>query len=383
MKEPHDDNDAEVVQDIEEGAVENGNSHDNDEARPTPSTITTALRRNSSRVQWSTKTPSFSSARKRSMSGSIRISNSHLFEDWNDNDNNKPTASSSTSADRWRPWIAWSRGRWLQTAVGCTSSSIVLVVRLLLDHQPLAYLIHSIVVFLDMTLIHLFTRNNWLSVSGELVTIACFLAFHFTKETVFELLETTLIAVLCSFHLIASRSKALDQRQKLQGQVRSLKRRGSVLLHNMELVHQELLKEEEEETFLEQNNVNNDEQERPEKNDNNKNVNEQDDENHSINTVPAGDYYDDDSIFDDEQQVEHLTGELLHVCRYQEHPQSANSKDQHYARTVSERLHSWLVPFSSLPPSSQQQCTRVQWWSHTFFEQFCKYNHTLYVRICV
>ena len=110
----------------------------------------------------------------------------------------------------------WSKQRLQTTAVGIISSIIVLTVRLHLDREPLAYLIHSIVVFLDMALIHLFTNSIWLSVSGECVTIAMAIGFHFSKETVWELLETTLLAVLCSFHLINSRHKHMESEKGLR-----------------------------------------------------------------------------------------------------------------------------------------------------------------------
>ncbi len=48
------------------------------------------------------------------------------------------------------------------------------------------------------------------------MTIAMFLTFHFTKETLWELLETTILAVLCSFHWIKSRNKHMDHEKELQ-----------------------------------------------------------------------------------------------------------------------------------------------------------------------
>ena len=47
----------------------------------------------------------------------------------------------------------------------------------------MAYLIHSIIVFFDMVLIHCFTHSLWLSVTGEIITYIFMLSFHFTKET--------------------------------------------------------------------------------------------------------------------------------------------------------------------------------------------------------
>jgi len=131
--------------------------------------------------------------------------------------------------------------RFQWTAVGCFSSMAVLTIRLLLDIEPTAYLIHSIIVFLDMVLIHLFTNSPWLSISGEFVTVVCFLAFHFTKETLYELLETTLIAVLCSFHLILSRNKAKDRNQKLETDLNNLRQTSFYLLRNVDIIDPEEL----------------------------------------------------------------------------------------------------------------------------------------------
>lgn len=118
-----------------------------------------------------------------------------------------------------------SRKNVQRTSQACLSSVVVLIVRLFLDDRPTAYVIHSIIVFFDMVLIHIFTKNLWLSISGEVVTVIFFLAFHFTKEKVYELLETTLIAVLCSFHLIASRNKHMKRKEELEIGM-------SVLLHS-------------------------------------------------------------------------------------------------------------------------------------------------------
>jgi hypothetical protein len=126
----------------------------------------------------------------------------------------------------------WSKARFRATILGCFSSVAVLVIRLQLDSEPLAYFIHSIVVFFDMVLIHLFTNSAWLSILGELVTIAMFLAFHFTKESVWELLETTLLAMLCSFHLISSRNKHMTRQAELQQDLKTLCRQTSALLQH-------------------------------------------------------------------------------------------------------------------------------------------------------
>ena len=107
---------------------------------------------------------------------------------------------------------------------GCTSASIVLVVRLLLDwHSGTTYVIHSFIVFFDMVLIHVFTCSPWLSASGEVVTYLAVLAFYITKHRIFELLETVAIAALCSIHLIRSRNKHLDHEHALQEELTALK----------------------------------------------------------------------------------------------------------------------------------------------------------------
>jgi hypothetical protein len=126
----------------------------------------------------------------------------------------------------------WSKSRFRATILGCFSSISVLVIRLQLDSEPLAYFIHSIVVFIDMVLIHLFTNSAWLSILGELVTVTMFLTFHFTKETVWELLETTLLAMFCSFHMISSRNKHMARQAELQQDLKTVCRQTSTLLQH-------------------------------------------------------------------------------------------------------------------------------------------------------
>lgn len=136
--------------------------------------------------------------------------------------------------DRWNPFKSWSMPRINSTAYGCLSSSVVLTVRLLLDIEPTAYLIHSIIIFFDMILIHLFTNSAWLSISGEVLTIVSFLAFHYTKLVIFELLETTLIAVLCSFHLILSRNKHMDREVELEHDMQQMRKSSLFLIQNIQ-----------------------------------------------------------------------------------------------------------------------------------------------------
>lgn len=69
-----------------------------------------------------------------------------------------PCTMNYSRPNRWKPWLSWSQLRFRRTALGCFSSAAVLVIRLWLDREPTASLIHSIVVFLDMTLIHWFTK---------------------------------------------------------------------------------------------------------------------------------------------------------------------------------------------------------------------------------
>lgn len=139
------------------------------------------------------------------------------------------------TAARWNPCISWSSLRLKSTAYGVLSSLMVLIVRLYLDSRVhTAYLIHSIVIFFDMILIHIFTNCPWLSIGGEFVTYIHVLIFHFTRETLFELMETTLIAMLCSFHLIISRNKHYDHANQLVHNIEDLQMTSINLLQHME-----------------------------------------------------------------------------------------------------------------------------------------------------
>lgn len=55
------------------------------------------------------------------------------------------------------------------------------------------------------------------SITGESITIVSFLLYHYTKQKVWELLETTLLAMICSFHMISSRSQHWDREEELEG----------------------------------------------------------------------------------------------------------------------------------------------------------------------
>ena len=109
----------------------------------------------------------------------------------------------------------------------------------------MAYLLHSIIVFFDMILIHMFTHSTWLSVTGEVVTYIHVLLFHFTKESVWELLETVFLAVLSSMYMINSRREALQERDALTMDVDALRERGALLLRNIHQVHAAILEKHE------------------------------------------------------------------------------------------------------------------------------------------
>jgi hypothetical protein len=117
----------------------------------------------------------------------------------------------------------WSKRRIRIASCGCFVSAIVCTVRLLLDPGPSAYIIHSIIILIDMILIHVFTYTPWLSVAGEITAIIFATCFHLTNQTIFELLETTLIAVLVSFHMIQSRNDQMDRAEYLEQDMIGLK----------------------------------------------------------------------------------------------------------------------------------------------------------------
>lgn len=52
--------------------------------------------------------------------------------------------------------------------------------------------------------------------AGEVTAIIFATCFHLTNETIFELVETTLIAVLVSFHMIKSRNEHWDREDELE-----------------------------------------------------------------------------------------------------------------------------------------------------------------------
>jgi hypothetical protein len=224
----------------------------------------------------------------------------------------------------WSQWVTlWSQERLMATVSGCCSSCAVLAIRLVLDHEPTAYLIHSIVVFLDMVLIHVFTKTVWLSVAGECVTILSFLAFHYTKETIYELLETTLLAALCSFHLIGARRKTKQEKNELEDDINKMRHRGNVLLRNIHQVQQRLAKEES----------------------NNGSTNNTD---KGTTSSTAKDHQTDEAEDGPESE---LSRELLHV----------GTRDCSF----SSKLQQWFVPLEM-----EEYQLRVRWFGNTFFEYF-------------
>ena len=131
---------------------------------------------------------------------------------------------------------SWDRERWVITGLGCFSSAVVLAVRLAIDSKgSLAYLLHAIIVFFDMILIHICTHSKWLSASGEIVTYSMVIAYHFTHEVLFELLETTFIAMLVSFNMISERNHAFVEKDGLQGDFNALELRNNQLMRRMAL----------------------------------------------------------------------------------------------------------------------------------------------------
>lgn len=68
----------------------------------------------------------------------------------------------------------WSKQRKMLAVFGCLSSMIVCIIRLKIDPGYQTYTIHSVIVFFDMILIHLFTAARWL-VSYKCFIVLCYL----------------------------------------------------------------------------------------------------------------------------------------------------------------------------------------------------------------
>lgn len=113
----------------------------------------------------------------------------------------------------------WSKRRIRVTVMGCLTSAIVCIIRLIVNHESTAYIIHSFIVFFDLILIHIFTYTPWLSIAGESTAIVFATTYYFTNERIFELLETTLIAVFVSFHMIQSRDEHWGREEGLERDV--------------------------------------------------------------------------------------------------------------------------------------------------------------------
>jgi hypothetical protein len=95
-----------------------------------------------------------------------------------------------------------------------------------------------------MVLIHMFTHSFWLSTTGELLTYVFALSFHFTKETMWELLETTFLAIISSFYMISMRKQVMMERDGLSTDIDSLRERGAILLRNIHQIHEALREHE-------------------------------------------------------------------------------------------------------------------------------------------
>ena len=113
----------------------------------------------------------------------------------------------------------WSKRRIRVTVMGCLTSAIVCIIRLIVNHESTAYIIHSFIVFFDLILIHIFTYTPWLSIAGESTAIVFATTYYFTNERIFELLETTLIAVFVSLHMIQSRDEHWGREEGLKRDV--------------------------------------------------------------------------------------------------------------------------------------------------------------------
>ena len=113
----------------------------------------------------------------------------------------------------------WSKQRIRVTTIGCLTSAIVCIIRLVVNHESTAYIIHSFIVFFDLILIHIFTYTPWLSIAGESTAIVFATTYYFTHERIFELLETTLIAVFVSLHMIQSRDEHWGREEGLRERV--------------------------------------------------------------------------------------------------------------------------------------------------------------------
>ena len=100
-----------------------------------------------------------------------------------------------------------SKRRICIASCGCFSSASLPLTSYIRSLSYLAWFLYTSSVF---------TSTVWLSVAGEATAIIFATCFHLTNETIFELLETTLIAVLVSFHMINSRNEHWDREEDLE-----------------------------------------------------------------------------------------------------------------------------------------------------------------------
>mmetsp|Transcript_40293 Transcript_40293/g.101433 ORF Transcript_40293/g.101433 Transcript_40293/m.101433 type:complete len:247 (+) Transcript_40293:130-870(+) len=93
--------------------------------------------------------------------------------------------------------------------VECAISLALFGGRLALDHDKISYIIHSCVILSDSVLIHFILPHSlFMNVGTYCLVIAGILLFHFTQQKLWELLETTLMAVIASAYMILHRHKA-------------------------------------------------------------------------------------------------------------------------------------------------------------------------------
>ncbi|CAB9510254.1 expressed unknown protein [Seminavis robusta] len=236
------------------------------------------------------------------------------------------------------------------TGLGCLSSSIVLAVRLYLDHSPRAYLIHSIIVFFDCILIHMFTHSLWLSITGEIITYVFFISFHFTKETVWELLETTLLAVISSFYLIGSRKQVMQERNELEDDIHSLRHRGALLLRNISQVHAAIREKEKDPHASVLLQV-------------------QGEQHQLLNQEDGNSDTDDETIADNNNTNNNANGHHIEAALDTELSRELLKQGECSCRikTFKGRLNQWLTPFT---PDPEACPNKLKCYKELFFEYF-------------
>mmetsp|Transcript_17817 Transcript_17817/g.19849 ORF Transcript_17817/g.19849 Transcript_17817/m.19849 type:complete len:193 (-) Transcript_17817:55-633(-) len=99
----------------------------------------------------------------------------------------------------------------------CSLNVLHLVVRLTFGCISTTYLIHSIVIFIDLLLASILCINPHFHVALNTIVAASILGYMFTRMAVFEYLETTLMAVFASiygFVLRYQKSKIPDRESR-------------------------------------------------------------------------------------------------------------------------------------------------------------------------